>query len=702
MPPAASSQFSPNTLIDYLFDFQDGVNMGESPLLLQKNQLAYGSNLTTRGTLIHPRPVRRQYTLDLSAVPTLAALFNAGTWLYQGRCYYKPDVGPETIMVSISGRLFQITPNPVTLAAPVMEVTGGNPQSATALQCWLWQAENFVIWNDGINLPVFFNGTTTTRSNGPTPIGTSFTTSADFTVPTIQLPTLCAGGIPINLTGNYTGINGDIIEIASKSTGRLVGTVTAGAGTPAITVQVCPTLFFNGVFQSITFSAGTTINISNSTRVAQFPPGRMGDYGRGRIWMSLANGKDFIAGDIVGGPSGTKALNFRDAILNITENDFLVGGGTFTIPGSIGDIKAMRFTAQLDMALGQGPLMVFTPTHVFSCNAPVDRLTWQSLTNPILTEAAIGNGGLGQDSTYLVNSDTRYRSVDGLRSLILASQDFQTWIRTPISHEVERILNRDNQALLAFGSGVFFDNRTLDTASPISTPNGVYHQALIALNTDLLTTVREKKPPAYDGAWPGMNLLSQLTGQFTQVERCYQTVYNTVLKTFEVWELMPESASDVENQNAIPIIGDNGVQAIEWWFESASLFRDRTPGDRVFKQLNNGEIAVDKLVGRVDFEVFYKSDQYPCWEPWFSWSECAKQNSGKPTDNTKPQFRPRMGIGTPSPDPCDPSTNRPLREGFTFQVKVSIVGQCEVVGMRFEAVTKPMPTFAPMSCTPIC
>jgi hypothetical protein len=701
MPPPASSQFAQNTLYDFLFGFDAGMDSGVSPLLLQKNQLAYASNLTTRGTLIHPRPVRRRYTLDLSAVPTLASSLLAGTWLFQGKTYYKPDVGPETLIASISGRLYQFTPNIVTLTAVVTDITGANPQSATALQCWLWQAENYVFWNDGINLPVFFDGTTTTRSLGPTPVGASFTTSQPTTIPTITLPTTTAS-VQFTLTGNYTGANGDIIEIANQSTARLIGKVTAGTGTPTITVDVTPTLFFNGVFQTITLPTGTIITIQTSTQQAQFPPGRMGAYGRGRVWMSLANGKDFMAGDIVGGPSGTKALNFRDAVLNITENFFLAGGGTFTVPGSIGDIRAMIFTAQLDAALGQGPLMVYTPTHVFSCNAPVDRLTWQSLTNPILTESAIGNGGLGQDSTFLSNSDTFSRSSDGIRSLILSTQDFNKWVRTPISHEVERTLNFDNQALLAFGQGAFFDNRILMSASPISTPQGVYHQALVALNTDLVTTVRDKAPPAYDGVWTGQNVIGLATGYFSQIERCFQFVFNSVLTTLELWELMPSAASDVENNPNPPIVGDNGTDAIEWWFESPVLFKESNPAQRTFKGLINGEVFISDLVGRVDFQVFWKPDLYPCWQPWISWSECATQNSGTPTDNTKPQFRPRMGLGSPPTTPCDPSTNRPLFQGYFFQVKVVISGQCEFVGARFAATTLPEPTFAKPNCDAIC
>lgn len=782
MAAPQSSQFSQTMVYDSIFSFEDGMNAGVNPLLLPKNQLAWASNATTRGAFLHPRPVRRMLALDFGGNTALQTAVTKGLW--QGKTYFKPDSGPEVLIASIAGRLFRFLPSGTT--AVVSEITGGNPQSATALQCWLWQAEHWVIWNDGINRPVFFDGTNTARSRGNVNSGPPmYFVAHDFTG--------IGPGTPIDLTYAFTGLNGDSVTLSPGTGSDKVGVVASGAGTTHIVVNfgfVLPNYFVGAGAQlldtassisaasisqavvilnnydtttSLTFNLATVyggsanviisngtifpirgevtaglgtnvlqikltslknsqtsnlyigpnINIAVGQIVAdtatapqaaplppQFPPGRMGAYGRGRIWMSLADGKQFIAGDIVGGSSGTKVENFRDAILNITENQFLVGGGNFTVPGSVGDIRAMVFTAQLDAALGQGPLMVFTPTHVFSCNAPVDRLTWQNLSNPILTESAIGNGGLGQDSTFLVNSDTFYRSVDGIRSLILSTQDFNSWVRTPISHEVERVLSRDNQALLAFGQGVFFDNRVLMSASPISTSQGVYHQALIALNTDLITTVREKKPPAYDGPWPGQNIMGLVAGEFSQVQRCYEFVYNTVLKSLELWELMPSSASDVENQSLIPIVGDNGTDAIEWWFESPTIFREQNPANRTFKQLVNGEIMVDKLVGRVDFEAFYKADQYPCWIPWLSWTECAVQNSGQ--SNTKPAFAPRMGLGSPSSTPCDPSTNRPFVQGFTFQFKLVVTGQCEFIGARFGATIIPIPTFAPPNCKAVC
>ena len=679
------------------------MNSGVSPLLLQKNQLAWASNATTRGNLLHPRPVRRILALQF---PSPAVQTAVTTGLFQGYVYYKPDLGPETLVASISGRLYQFIP--IGTTATVADITGTNPQSATALQAWLIQAENYVIWTDGVNLPVFFDGTNTARSNGtppPPPPAAIYKSTALFTIPgnyngfSVPPP----APITIALNSNFLGPNGDTIGVNLGSSTPLTGIVVSGTGTTNIGV----TFYIQNNNPPFNINVPTGAVVQDTTfpnpPVFQFPIGRQTAYVRNRIWMALADGLQYMAGDIVGGPSGTKALGFRDAILNITENQFLVGGGTFRVPGSIGAITAMIGTAQIDVSLGQGPLMVFTATHVFSCNAPVDRLTWQSLTNPLVTEPAIGNGALGQYSTFLTNSDTIYRSPDGIRSLILAAQDFNLWIRTPISREVARILSFDNAALLAFGSGCFFDNRILMTAAPVATASqGVYHQALVALNTDLISTVREKESPAYDGAWPGLNIMGITTGLFALVQRCYTFVFNPVLSVLELWELMPEASSSVENNPNPPLVGDSGTDAITWWFESPVLFKEQTPAQRAFKRLDNGEISVDKLVGRVDFQVFYKPDQYPCWTLWRAWSQCGIQNTGQPTDNSKPGFVPRVGLGTPSGDPCDYFTNRPMREGFNFQVKVVITGQCEFIGARFEALVIPMPKYAPPICAPVC
>lgn len=704
------SQAVGSELWDYLADFVAGMDSGQSPRFLDVNQLAFAANTTSRRAFAHNRPPYRKLTLSFAS-DAVRLGFTKG--LYQGRCYYKPDSGPEYGLVSVSGRLFKFVPSGTT--AVVTEVTGGNPQSATALQCWLWQAENYVIWNDGVSNPVFYDGTTTTttRSNGtPTPPpNTTYFVLKNFDIPSGYDGLKAAPDtVTFQLTAPFLGIVNDRVVLGLGSVTPVYGNVTVIAG-DTVTVRFDLKLVPTGNLGLVSAGSGTGFYNSNVFKVAagtnfvdvqatatpppipQLPPGRMGAYGLGRNVMCLADGKRFIYGDIVGGSSGQKALNFRDAVLNVTENAFLVGGGFFSVPGSIGDIRAMLFTSTLDVALGQGPLQVFTATKVFSCAVPTDRLTWQNLQNPILTESLIGNGAQGQNSTLSCNSDTYFRSVDGIRSLILARREFSTgWGNTPQSREVQRLLDPDAQNLLQFGSGIYFDNRLLMTIKPTSTENGVYHQGLVALNFDPVSSLRGKLPSIYDGAWTGLNIMDMFTGEFSAVQRAYAFNFNTSLAEIELWEILTSAQTE--------LIADNGQNPITMAMESSTRFgeEDRQPTDRSFKRLTNGEIAISDLQGRVDFEVYYKPDDWPCWVLWHSWSECAKMD----VENGKPQFRPRMGLGTPSGTPCDESTNRPLREAFSFQFKLVITGHCTFVGAKFCSVVIPKPKFAPMGCKSIC
>lgn len=437
---------------------------------------------------------------------------------------------------------------------------------------------------------------------------------------------------------------------------------------------------------------GTSVNLLNVSDTAllvhtapaylesipELPAGRMGVYGMGRNWICLPDGISFLAGDIVGGSSGSAVTQGRDAVLKISENSYLNGGGVFRVPGKVGDIRAMRFATTLDASLGQGPLQVFSPTTVFSVNTPVDRTTWQDTTNPILTESLIGNGALGHNSTVAANGDTFMRSIDGLRSLILARRDFATWGNVPISHEVNPILSQDNKALLAYGSAIVFDNRLLFTAEPTSSAQGVYHSTAVALNFDPISSLGKKSPPVYDGFWDGINVLQYITGLYNGVQRAFAFVMN--VNKIELWEILSTDAAT----------DDNGTR-IRWDFVTGSLFKDldiKGPFD--FCQLADGELFVDNVLGTVNFDVSYKPDEYSDWVEWHSWSIT--------NDTIVPRSFPRMGFGEPPSDDFNPATKKLLRYGYTFQIKVEVAGHCRIVGARLKATPEAQPFFAKPVC----
>jgi hypothetical protein len=278
------------------------------------------------------------------------------------------------------------------------------------------------------------------------------------------------------------------------------------------------------------------------------------------------------------------------------------------------------------------------------------------------------------------NGDTFMRSIDGLRSLILARRDFATWGNVPISHEVQPILSQDDKALLQYGSAIVFDNRLLFTAQPTQDNQGVYHPTAVVLNFDPLSSLGKKSPPVYDGFWDGLNVLQYITGLYNGVQRAFAFVLNETLNVIELWEILATDAAT----------DDAGVR-IAWNFATGALFKDldiKGPFD--FCQLMDGEVFVDNVLGTVDFQVSYKPDEYAAWVPWYSWSIT---NTG-----TKPRSFPRMGLGEPSSTDFNPDTKKNLRFGYTFQFRVAVTGQCRFLGARFKAVPAEQPQFA----KPIC
>lgn len=511
---------------------------------------------------------------------------------------------------------------------------------------------------------------------------------------------------------------GEIFSISSSAPNPVVGTLAAPFTTVSPTpigqvINVALNPSYTGprqvvwigsgqyLIEPIPFTPSSTVTLQNVsanpgdpvsgniTGIPELPAGRMGAYGMGRNWMALTDGTGFIASDIVGGTSGTPVYNFRDAPLRVTENLLLAGGGAFRVPGALGDIRAMRFSATLDVSLGQGPLQVFTTMAAFSCNAPVDRTTWSNVQNPILTQSLIGSGALSQNGSRQWNNDILFRSIDGIRSLVLARREFDTWGNVPQSREVETILAQDDANLVQFESLEIFENRALLTVLPVHGPLGVFHQGIIAVNADPLSTLRGKSPSIYDGLWTGMNVLQLVAGVFNGVERCYAFCYDAVLSRMRLFEI----------EKTLDNPFDNGVIPPTFSFESASLFTNpKIKGEFDLIELLDGEIYISDIRGVVNFEVWYRPNYSDCWTPWITFGIC-----GDNTDTSKPlQYRVPIGLGSPTVKDCDPNTNRPTRIGLNFQVRFQVTGSCKFRGAKFLAKPVPETAYSVPKCKPLC
>lgn len=533
---------------------------------------------------------------------------------------------------------------------------------------------------NNINVIPYLNNNGTFSSNllSGTEIQKVMSSEPNSTVGFVAVATAApttGGNINVTLKSAYTGPAGAIVYLGTGQY-EIYAVPSIAPGTAQIRlVNLSDTSIQAYVFNPQPYN--TPINTLPILSVPELPAGRMGAYGLGQNWMVLTDGISFICSDISRGPSGTPPFGRRDSVLKTTDLTFR--GGNFSIPGAGNVISSITFTANLDVSLGQGSLEVGTPSFMASCLAPFD---FSSLTysGPILVFSLIGSGPLAQNSTIRVNSDIYFRSVSGLGSLVRARRDFQSSGNVPISNEVMTYFELDDDKLLPYGSATVFNNRFLATLSPQATSQGVLHAGLIALNLDPNSGVRDKQPAVYDGLWTGINVMQLLTGNFSGVERCFAFTYNVALTKIELYELLP---SDDNNF-------DNGTIPITWRFETASLFNKDVKPEDVMVSLRDGEFAVSDVLGTVRFEVFYKMDQ-GCWTPWHSFSICA-DTAGEP------QYFPRLGLGEPSSNSCDPILNTPLRDGYTCQVAFQITGHCRFLRARFAAVTLPNSKFEPPIC----
>lgn len=401
-------------------------------------------------------------------------------------------------------------------------------------------------------------------------------------------------------------------------------------------------------------------------------------FGQGRLWV--AKGRNFMAGDIMGGSNG---------VLKFTENAHLAGGGAFAVPLSAGAITAMRFVAAPNTALGQGELLVFTSDAVTSVQVPVDRHEWYAVKDPLQRVLLIHNGAMGHFSTELVNGDVFMRSRDGIRSVVQAVRDFNQLGNTPISSEMHRVMKHDLPDYLQYASGVLFDNRYLLTTQAEKDDGDVVFKGLIALDFDLISSMKGKLPPAYDGFWRldiqrestahHMRICQLVKGRFYGVERCFAFVRNASGDT-EMWELTADETADIDVDSS----GTKTRNKVASELETPSLDFQKAGAS---KTLEGADLWVDELTGgTTTFHADFHPDQYPCWVSWQDWCVTAESVSSDCDSlvDYKQQYRPRMRIGRP-PDTEEPAVGKPFNYGWEFAARLKWTGHARVKLFRLNA-----------------
>jgi hypothetical protein len=478
--------------------------------------------------------------------------------------------------------------------------------------------------------------------------------------------------------------------------------IQAGDYESAIAAGTTPTLplFYHSPYSShneiLRASRGifTPSNPPNAPPWQELPAGMAMVYYMNRVW--IAQGRTVVAGDISGDrTSGTAFYNYRDAVLEVTENPVVTGGDGFSVPTQAGNIRALAYTANLDVSLGQGPLYIFTRKQVYQLVVPVTRTDWTAATTnnaPQMTAAQINNGATGSKSVLHVNGDLFYQSFDpAIRSLMVATRWYGQWGNVPLSRNVDRALQFNNRALMRLAPSVQFDNRALQGVLPMQLPQGVVCQGMLPLNFDTISTLGEREAPAWEGMWSGLNFLDACSDDFNGLQRSFAIVVSAVDSSINVWELTP--GHQFEN-------GDNRITfyaefpAFTWGRE----FR--------LKKLHGGEIWVDRLFGECIIKVEYRPDADACWHLWTQTTRCVARNCEE--DVNQPVCYPLPGqvygqgqawpIGLPAPPADCRSTKRPSDLGYQFQVRVTVTGYLRIRGILLYAEMRDKGLYDDLQC----
>lgn len=656
----------PNRVFAGFVSMEGGMDGGRSASLIQDNQCAMAGNVTFRGAFPKTRPPYENLLLTFDSDLTESRF----TGIFQGSVFYEAEFGSSGFVVSVGGKLFRIQLGQQNI---VSEIT-------------------------------------------PTLI---IVTTAAFTVPALN------NNVTVDVNSETLFEVGDIIfidsgqyQVQNKSTDQILveyqggaANATASAGNQVldassasiIEYQANPSNFdFVHLFQAenyIIILAGQHKPIiydgarARQANVDEVPPGVIGIYVWGRIWVTLPNRRSFVAGDIVYGPSGTAQNGLRDAILKFTENDFLSEGGAFTVPFNAGPITAMQALATQDTSLGVGNLLVGTTNMVFSVNTPIDRTTWKNLQYPIQTVSLLDYGPRGPRSTISVNGDMWYRSEDGARSFIVARRNIDVTGNTPMSREVSPILDVDTEDLLFFGSAVLFNNKGFSTVSPYRTDAGVAHRGFTTINLDMLSNLRGKLPPAWEGVQSGLNAFQILKGRVEGEERGFVFALGDDGSTIELWELLKDDQGFYDTFRTAE--GENTSitrTAIQSFLETKS-YDHQTPFN--VKGLYMAELYLDEIVDNVAFAIKFRPDQYPTWVPWTTINLCATVTqctvqapgafSCTVWKTNKRQYAARIRIPRP-PETCNTIAGAPVDRGFEFQFRMEWTGHCRI--RRFRAHSK--------------
>lgn len=155
-----------DTLVDGFISLEGGMDSGTASELLDKNQMAFSVNTTSRGSYVRTRPAFDK--IDLTFDTGVQTVFENGRW--QGGSAYVSPYGQNYIIGTVDGKPTQISiSNRTGTVSQNSGLADNNPNQPMA---WCVQAGDYFVIQDGQAFPIIYNGATWRRATASeVPVG---------------------------------------------------------------------------------------------------------------------------------------------------------------------------------------------------------------------------------------------------------------------------------------------------------------------------------------------------------------------------------------------------------------------------------------------------------------------------------------------------------------------------------------------------
>ena len=605
------------TLFDGQYNWTRGMDSSLAPQIADPNSVRLGINVTFRGGRAKTRPGFQQIFLtDDPDYPGSLALYstgrdaqNAKTGNYfQGAFFYvnKTDPNKSCLIVCSGGYVFRIRPVEGYVARlPVSEYTvidnAGTFRWDSTRRVYYCQAEKYLVIQNGIDKPLIFDGEVVHQ------VGVG---SLD-TIGNIA-------SVPVGTFMTYG--QGRLFVVNPEKDSFTAGDIVYGGSTNQVAVN------FSSIGATAIIQTATNHGFADSSVVTISGHSSSPDInGTWRITYLSQNTFSIPVGISTRGTGGfvSVALTGRDSdLLRFTETTYLNEGGSFQIPSQMGSIRGMIFQPISDTSTGQGDLLVFGEKGAVSFAVANPRDDWKNLSG--FMRVTLDNIGLVADrSLVTINNDIFFRSLDGLRSYRHARAQIDGYNTTPLSSEMDSVMDYDTEGLLGDSSAVYFDNRLLYTVSPRENYDNIEdepiklrpisHRGLGVLDFNSMGSSGNKRPAIFDGVWTGVDTLQLVTGVTRRLPRCFVFAYDTDSNSNLLWENYPWALFD------FPLGASS--RKIPCAIETRS-FDFKTPYN--LKKLTRGDLWIAELSGDTLVNAYWRPDENPCWFNWHTFNTCAE------------------------------------------------------------------------------